>query len=308
MDSIHDLICPICTLVLEDPIYTECEHMFCTQCIQLWMGSSATCRCPVCNCTISNDQLKSVPRIARNLLNNLSIRCENQMYGCEAICKIEHLQQHLQRCAFRNDHIVEPSAPLQPSCISLAFNDTTQTPCPSDTSSSDSTNHSSHRSFSCCDCLRFSLISCRNAMKQLLLTLIYFALFLFFTFIFVLGYYHQHNCERYPAIPIIQMLVGVCGNLATFAYILKNHTNKFKDNNCRVVSLFSYIIFIAQMYMAIWMFTSIFTDVTKPDFRNHGCNPFLLWFTFWSLNCFVILSLLYCVLITLKRCCIFLFE
>ena len=74
----------------------QCEHAFCSACIQEWLTRQPTC--PVDRSPITPSQLKQVPRILRNLLSRLSITCDNASYGCPAVVKLDTLHAHLQEC------------------------------------------------------------------------------------------------------------------------------------------------------------------------------------------------------------------
>ncbi|KAK2723287.1 E3 ubiquitin-protein ligase NRDP1-like isoform X2 [Artemia franciscana] len=93
----RDLLCPICSFVLEDPIQVPtCEHAFCKSCIFEWLTRSQTC--PIDRTTI--DALKPAPRIMRNFLSRLTLTCSNQTHGCPAILTLERLEAHLLQCNF----------------------------------------------------------------------------------------------------------------------------------------------------------------------------------------------------------------
>ncbi|XP_055870807.1 E3 ubiquitin-protein ligase NRDP1-like isoform X1 [Biomphalaria glabrata] len=95
----EELICPICSCVLEDPLQSpQCEHAFCAACIHEWLTRQPTC--PVDRSAITPNQLKSVPRILRNLLSRLTISCDNKAFGCTALVKLDVLASHLQDCEF----------------------------------------------------------------------------------------------------------------------------------------------------------------------------------------------------------------
>ena len=84
----EELVCPICSGVLDDPVQAPlCEHAFCSGCISEWIRRQATC--PVDRNAISIAQLKPVPRILKNLLARLEISCDNADYGCTATLKLE---------------------------------------------------------------------------------------------------------------------------------------------------------------------------------------------------------------------------
>jgi len=93
----EELICPICSSVLEDPrLAPECEHAFCADCIHEWLSRQQTC--PVDRRSISIAELKPVPRILKNLLSRLEIRCDNESYGCTTVVKLDILHMHLKEC------------------------------------------------------------------------------------------------------------------------------------------------------------------------------------------------------------------
>lgn len=95
----EELICPICSGVLEDPLQaTQCEHAFCSTCIHDWMNRQPTC--PIDRGSLLRKNLKPVPRILRNLLSRLKLSCSNAEFGCQAIVKLDLLQAHVQECEF----------------------------------------------------------------------------------------------------------------------------------------------------------------------------------------------------------------
>ncbi|XP_060592312.1 E3 ubiquitin-protein ligase NRDP1-like [Ruditapes philippinarum] len=98
-DVDEELICPICSGVLEEPLQAPaCEHAFCASCIQEWLTRQPTC--PVDRNPITPNQLKPVPRILRNLLSRLHITCDNKEYGCTVVVKLDMLPNHLNECEF----------------------------------------------------------------------------------------------------------------------------------------------------------------------------------------------------------------
>jgi E3 ubiquitin-protein ligase NRDP1 len=64
----EELICPICSSILEDPIQaSDCEHAFCSSCINQWLKQQPTC--PVDRGPIYINNMVPVPRILKNLLS-----------------------------------------------------------------------------------------------------------------------------------------------------------------------------------------------------------------------------------------------
>jgi len=100
----EELICSICGGVLQDPLQApSCEHAFCQICIQQWLSRSQTC--PIDRTPIEINQLKSVPRILKNLLNRLDISCENE--GCTARIKLDTLGNHLMDCEYSPKKLIQ---------------------------------------------------------------------------------------------------------------------------------------------------------------------------------------------------------
>jgi len=107
----EELICPICSAVLEDPrLAPECEHAFCADCIVQWLNRQQTC--PVDRRSISIAELKPVPRILKNLLSRLEIRCDNELYGCSVVVKLDTLSHHLKEC----EHNPKKPVPCSQGC------------------------------------------------------------------------------------------------------------------------------------------------------------------------------------------------
>lgn len=98
-DVDEELLCSICSGILENPVQApECEHAFCSACINEWVQRQPTC--PNDRNPIHPSQLKPVPRITRNLLARLNITCDNEPSGCTAIVKLDQLNAHVTECEF----------------------------------------------------------------------------------------------------------------------------------------------------------------------------------------------------------------
>lgn len=110
-DVDEELICPICSGVLEEPLQAvACEHAFCRACITEWLSRQPTC--PVDRNPITNSNLRAVPRILRNLLSRLNISCENAMYGCTLVLKLDTLATHIEEC----EHNPKRPLPCEKGC------------------------------------------------------------------------------------------------------------------------------------------------------------------------------------------------
>ncbi|KAF2902824.1 hypothetical protein ILUMI_03360 [Ignelater luminosus] len=110
-DVDEELVCPICSGVLEDPLQAPvCEHAFCRTCIHEWISRQPTC--PVDRQHITSAQLRQVPRILRNLLSRLCINCDNAEYGCTRVLKLDALVAHLEEC----EHNPKRPLPCEQGC------------------------------------------------------------------------------------------------------------------------------------------------------------------------------------------------
>ncbi|XP_074597632.1 E3 ubiquitin-protein ligase NRDP1-like [Brevipalpus obovatus] len=99
----EELKCPICCGVLEDPLQGQrCEHAFCRKCINEWMRTSETC--PVDRNQLQSTQLQPVPRIVRNMLNHLQIKCDFVAEGCREVVCLEDLASHRLDCEYNPEH------------------------------------------------------------------------------------------------------------------------------------------------------------------------------------------------------------
>ena len=99
VDIDQELKCPICCGVLEDPVQGNgCEHAYCKRCILEWMKNSESC--PVDRNAMKASQLEPIPRIVRNLLNHLQVRCDYNSSGCQEVVRLEDLAKHSSSCRF----------------------------------------------------------------------------------------------------------------------------------------------------------------------------------------------------------------
>ena len=94
-----ELICPICQLVLENPLHLiQCEHVFCYSCIWKWIQTGNE-TCPIDRKKFEKEDLKR-PRFVTKFLDKLDIKCDYANYGCTSIVKLEQLAHHIKGCRF----------------------------------------------------------------------------------------------------------------------------------------------------------------------------------------------------------------
>lgn len=92
---------------------SKCEHAYCRKCINEWMKTSETC--PVDRQSLKLNQLQNIPRIVRNLLNHLLIKCDFVNCGCTEVISLEELLNHRTNCSKNPEYPV----PCPKSCGAL---------------------------------------------------------------------------------------------------------------------------------------------------------------------------------------------
>ncbi|CAB4043746.1 E3 ubiquitin- ligase NRDP1, partial [Paramuricea clavata] len=92
--------CLICYNVLKDPVMCRRnEHYFCHGCIAEHLRRNSH-TCPTCADELSVETLQDVPRIVKNYLNELSIRCDHYDRGCRELVQLQNLKRHIAECGF----------------------------------------------------------------------------------------------------------------------------------------------------------------------------------------------------------------
>eukprot|EP00606_Chrysophyceae_sp_TOSAG23-5_P000652 GSChrysophyteH2.ASY1.ANO1.211.1 assembled CDS len=92
------LICPICTQVLESPVQTATEHLFCEDELIEWMSRHDTPLCPVTHAELKPDDIRKPSRIILNMLAELERYCPNRSNGCEWQGLNEQVRLHACTC------------------------------------------------------------------------------------------------------------------------------------------------------------------------------------------------------------------
>ena len=105
----RNFLCLICFNVLKDPVWCpRNQHCFCRGCITKHLENSQ--RCPTCADELTEETLTVPPRMVRDYLNELNIRCVYHDRGCEEIVQLQHLDQHEDSCGFT------PTVCTNPGC------------------------------------------------------------------------------------------------------------------------------------------------------------------------------------------------
>ena len=90
--------CSVCLKVLKDPVQCPNEHYFCRSCIQRSLRDNKTC--PMCKHPLTEETLTKLPRIVKEMWENLMIRCDYENRGCGELIKLEFLDRHVSSCGY----------------------------------------------------------------------------------------------------------------------------------------------------------------------------------------------------------------
>ena len=95
----RNFLCLICFSVLKDPVLCpRNQHCFCRGCITKHLENSR--RCPTCADELTEETLIQPPRMVKDYLDELNIRCVYRDRGCGEIVQLQHLDQHEDSCGF----------------------------------------------------------------------------------------------------------------------------------------------------------------------------------------------------------------
>ena len=107
---VKEFICSICTDVVECPVQTPCQHLFCNDCIRRWINEGNQ-TCPEDRQSLTVNALKPPSRLTHQFLNKLIIRCKNHNDGCRLMSTFEdvvQLEKHeLNQCQVDPDSLVQ---------------------------------------------------------------------------------------------------------------------------------------------------------------------------------------------------------
>ena len=90
--------CPICLMVLKDPVMCNNEHTYCSFCIKKHLENSPSC--PTCLQHLTVETLKPASRAVRDYISELNIKCDYQPRGCSEMVQVGHLKRHVEHCGF----------------------------------------------------------------------------------------------------------------------------------------------------------------------------------------------------------------
>ena len=92
--------CLICYNVLKDPVMCRNnQHYFCRCCITEHLRRNAR-SCPTCADELTVETLNDAPRIVKDYLNDLRIRCDYYDRGCRKPVLLQNFDGHVAACGF----------------------------------------------------------------------------------------------------------------------------------------------------------------------------------------------------------------
>ena len=91
----NDLVCSICTDVVQDAVQTPCQHVFCRDCIKQWLDGGKRI-CPVDRQKLTSPDLKPLDRFKKQFLDKLIVKCINHTEGCRLMARYEDMAQLIE--------------------------------------------------------------------------------------------------------------------------------------------------------------------------------------------------------------------
>ncbi|KAL8291981.1 hypothetical protein RQP46_001447 [Phenoliferia psychrophenolica] len=91
----NSLECAICRQPFVSPsMAPACQHVFCLACISRALDSSLSC--PIDRSPLRECDLVDAPRIVKQMVDELEVRCPNKDRGCKVTCERGLLEGHLR--------------------------------------------------------------------------------------------------------------------------------------------------------------------------------------------------------------------
>ena len=111
----EELICGICRNICENPVSSDCTHIFCLQCIKQLLATNTFAKeCPECRINFFPKRTSNAnnwvnvgkycfkfDRINKNIINQLKIKCNFESFGCKQLTEFSSFKKHWKECPFR---------------------------------------------------------------------------------------------------------------------------------------------------------------------------------------------------------------
>jgi DnaJ family protein C protein 7 len=92
-NHLAEYICVVCTSLAESPVLTDCQHVFCSACLEQWVGRTQH-RCPTCSATLGAPRpLQQASPLAWRVLGRVRVSCP--LKGCEWRGEYSEVSSHL---------------------------------------------------------------------------------------------------------------------------------------------------------------------------------------------------------------------
>ena len=85
-----DLMCSVCTDVVQNAVQTPCQHLFCDECIKRWLNEGRRI-CPVDRQPLTLKDLKPLDRFKKQFLDKFIVKCINHTDGCRLMARFEDM-------------------------------------------------------------------------------------------------------------------------------------------------------------------------------------------------------------------------
>jgi hypothetical protein len=115
------LLCSICHGVLEAPVQTACEHLFCEEELVEWMCHGN--RCPVCAAELVAEEVVRAPRAIVGLIEDLECHCAYAIHGCPWTGDSAAARRHGPSCEFAPREVAHGQVLAQQVLDGLAEDD-----------------------------------------------------------------------------------------------------------------------------------------------------------------------------------------
>jgi hypothetical protein len=93
-----EMLCELCSGVLDNPMRTTCHHIYCSECILPWVVR--TSKCPKGCQRLTPDDLTNELEL-RDCILKLSVHCEFRSRGCKRLVRLRDIGVHLTDCEHR---------------------------------------------------------------------------------------------------------------------------------------------------------------------------------------------------------------
>lgn len=102
-----DFMCPICHDLLELPVKTKCNHIFCMLCIKTHMRDENG-TCPMCRREVLLEDVSFVDMDITTAMEWSKVNCPNHVHGCKKKIHEITIEEHLENCMYRKIKCINP--------------------------------------------------------------------------------------------------------------------------------------------------------------------------------------------------------